>query len=127
MAKKPCKCPGQKVWERGRTREEAWAPNQAAANAALPGLIAGARAAAEKAVAAAMDAALKTGDQACEAGCEAWFKAAPLDGPWTAVGAVSPYNRWLARAGFTWEVLVKCEKPEKPEKPKEKAAVRRRG
>lgn len=118
MAKKPCKCPGQEVWERGHTRDEAWAPTEALANAALPALIANAQAAALKDQAAALANALKTGDKACAAGCTAWFKAAPLDGPWTAVGSVSPYTQWLARAGFTWEVWVRCEKVEKKKKGK---------
>ena len=119
MPNKPCKCPGTDVIAHGTTREETWAATEAAAIAALPGLINKAKQDAEKAQDAAFDAALKFGDKACAGNaCEAWFKKAPLDGPWTAYGAVEPYTKWLVRAGFSWQVLVKCElKPvdQKPE------------
>ena len=98
------------VFERGKTRESVWTNSEAAAIAALPRLIANARADAQNAQTAALNAALKFGDKACAGNkCTAWFKAVPLDGPWTAYGSVAPYTRWLARAGFHWEVLVKCE------------------
>ncbi len=110
MPGRRCKCPGSEVFERGGTRAEVWTATEAAAIAALPGLIRDAQGDALTAQKTALDAALKVGDKACVGTkCEAWFKSAPLDGPWTAVGSVAPYTRWLARAGFSWEVLVKCE------------------
>ena len=69
---------------------------------------------AETAQTAAYRAALAAGDAACkpnEPACKAIFWGPPVEGPWKAVGAMAPYNRWLARGGYNWKVMVECELP----------------
>lgn len=116
---KQCNCPGQAIYDRGYgKRVEAGGATEAAAMARLAKRLPAAKADAAKAQAAALKRALKAGDAACKPGkapckkCEAWFKAPPLGPPWTAVGALAPYTKWLARGGYEWTIEVQCRCPE---------------
>ncbi len=109
-----CDCEGNTVYEKGKARVEAWADTEDAAMAAMEALLPQAKKAAEAAQTDAYTAALVVGDAACEPKvppCMAVFQGIVDKQPWKAVGAVAPYNRWLARGGYNWKVILECEIP----------------
>lgn len=112
---KPHECPSQGVYDAGHSRVQAWGPDEQTAWNAMQAQLPNALAIALDQQAAALKNALRTGDAACKSGnvpcknCEAWFRAPDLGAPWTAVGSVAPYTKWLARGGYSWTIEVKCE------------------
>jgi hypothetical protein len=105
MPKLPCKCPSEETLERGHSRQEGWFRTEAEANAALPALLAASKPAALAAQAAAV--ARFRRQVLCEAGCFPLLRTPALE-EWTAVGSVEPYTAWLARAGYSWNVVLEC-------------------
>ena len=111
-------CPGTGIYDWGYgPRVQAWRPTEAAAFAAMQAQLPVALAGALVQQQAALNAAMAVGAGACNPGqppcqqCEAWFRAPAPGAPWTAVGAIDPFNNWLARGGYKWTVEVDCRCP----------------